>query len=59
LWFTGDRPPKAGDIITATRHFQRLGGAAIGWIVDDPLRDLPKAADVAPTVSASRFPVKF
>jgi hypothetical protein len=59
LWFTGDRPPKEADLISATRRFQQLGGAAIGWANDDPVHDLPHATAVGPTVSAARFPVKF
>jgi biofilm PGA synthesis lipoprotein PgaB len=59
LWFTGNRPPKARDLISATRRFQREGGTVIGWAGDDPIHDLPNAKTVAPTVSASRFPVKF
>jgi hypothetical protein len=59
LWFTGGRPPSARDLISATRRFQTLGGTAIGWATDDPLRDLPKAKTVAPAVSASTFPEKF
>jgi peptidoglycan/xylan/chitin deacetylase (PgdA/CDA1 family) len=59
LWFTGDQPPKGGGLVSATRHFQRVGGTAIGWAADDPERDLPSAAAVAPAVSAARFPVKF
>ena len=59
LWFTGERPAKARDLIAASRRFQALGGTAFGWEFDDPLRDLPNAKAVAPTVSASTFPVKF
>jgi biofilm PGA synthesis lipoprotein PgaB len=59
LWFTGERPPSARSLISATRRFQTLGGTAIGWATDDPLRDLPEAKIVAPTVSAATFPEKF
>jgi len=59
VWFVSDRPPKARDLISATRRFQRLGGTIIGWAADDPVRNLPEARAVAPTVSASRFPKKF
>jgi hypothetical protein len=59
LWFTGPRPPRDADLIAATRRFQTHGGTVIGWAVDDPIADLPRAKAVAPTVSASRFPVKF
>jgi peptidoglycan/xylan/chitin deacetylase (PgdA/CDA1 family) len=59
LWFTGKRPPGARDLIGATRIFQSHGGTAIGWAADDPIRDRPAAKTIAPTVSASRFPVKF
>jgi hypothetical protein len=59
LWFPGARPPDEDDLISATRRFQRLGGTIVGWEADDPVRDLPKAQTVGPTVSASSFPAKF
>jgi hypothetical protein len=59
LWFAGARPPDADDLISATHRFQRLGGTIIGWEADDPVRDLPKAQSVGPTISASSFPAKF
>ena len=59
LWFVGAQPPRERDLISATRLFQRRGGTAIGWAMDDPIRDRPKAKAVEPTVSSSTFPVKF
>ena len=59
LWFVGAQPPRERDLISATRLFQRRGGTVIGWAMDDPVRDRPKAKAVEPTVSASTFPVKF
>ncbi|MFL6538148.1 MAG: poly-beta-1,6-N-acetyl-D-glucosamine N-deacetylase PgaB [Chthoniobacterales bacterium] len=59
LWFTGELPPSAHALISATRRFQTLGGTAIGWASDDPLPDVPNAKIVAPTVSSSTFPEKF
>lgn len=59
LWFAGTQPPGERDLNGATRLFQRRGGTAIGWAVDDAERDRPKAKAVEPTVSASTFPVKF
>jgi peptidoglycan/xylan/chitin deacetylase (PgdA/CDA1 family) len=59
LWFAGTAPPKERDLIKATRIFQRNGGTALGWSVDDLMHNLPKATVVEPTVSASSYPVKF
>ena len=59
LWFVGAQPPPERDLIDATRLFQRRGGTIIGWATDDPMRDLPNAKAVEPTVSSATFPVKF
>lgn len=59
LWFAGDAPPDAPALAAATRAFQRLGGAAVGWCPDDPRADRPDAAAAAPSVSSATFPVKF
>jgi hypothetical protein len=44
LWFASERPPASRDLAAATRIFQRRGGTALGWAVDDPVHDRPKAA---------------
>jgi hypothetical protein len=59
LWFVGPKPPRERDLISATRLYQRRGGTAIGWSVDDPARDRPNAKTVQPTVSNATFPVQF
>ncbi len=59
LWLEGDSPPADSDLIAIARRFQREGGAALGWSPDDSQADRPRAAVVAPAVSASLFPVKF
>lgn len=59
LWFVGSEPPRERDLISATRLYQRRGGTAIGWAVDDPLRNRPNAKAVQPTVSNATFPVQF
>ena len=59
LWLEGDRPPTDDDLISITRRFLRQGGTALGWSVDDPAADRPRAAVVAPAVSSSIFPVRF
>jgi peptidoglycan/xylan/chitin deacetylase (PgdA/CDA1 family) len=59
LWLEGDRPPADRDLMAIARRFQREGGAALGWSPDDPVADRPRAAVVAPVVSASLFPAKF
>jgi biofilm PGA synthesis lipoprotein PgaB len=59
LWFVGPTPPRERDLINATRLFQRRGGTAIGWAMDDPALNRPKAKTVQPTVSSSTFPVEF
>jgi peptidoglycan/xylan/chitin deacetylase (PgdA/CDA1 family) len=59
LWFVGAQPPRERDLNSATRLFQRRGGTVIGWAMDDPMGDRPKAKAVEATVSASSFPVKF
>jgi peptidoglycan/xylan/chitin deacetylase (PgdA/CDA1 family) len=59
LWFVGPEPPRERDLIRATRLFQRRGGTAIGWAVDDPMRDRPNAKIVQPTVSNAVFPLQF
>ena len=59
LWLEGDRPPAERDLMAIARHFQREGGAVLGWSPDDPVGNRPAAAVVAPVVSASLFPVKF
>ena len=53
------KPPRERDLIRATRLYQRRGGTAIGWNVDDPIRNRPNAKAVQPTVSTATFPVKF
>jgi hypothetical protein len=59
LWFVGTQPPLERDLNGATRLFQRRGGTAIGWAMDDPIGDRPNAKAVEPTVSGATFPVKF
>jgi poly-beta-1,6-N-acetyl-D-glucosamine N-deacetylase len=59
LWLESDRPPADHDLMEIARRFQREGGSALGWSPDDPVADRPRAATVAPVVSASLFPVKF
>jgi hypothetical protein len=59
LWLESERPPADRDLIDIARRFQRAGGSALGWSPDDPTTDRPRAATVAPAVSASLFPVKF
>jgi len=59
LWFVGPKPPRERDLISATRLYQRRGGTAIGWSVDDPALDRPNAKAVQPTVSNATFPVQF
>ena len=59
LWLEGDRPPAADDLIAITRHFQREGGAVLGWSPDDPVANRPRATAVAPVVSSSLFPARF
>jgi peptidoglycan/xylan/chitin deacetylase (PgdA/CDA1 family) len=59
LWLEGDRPPADGDLTSIARRFFREGGIALGWSRDDPVADRPRAAVVAPVVSASLFPVRF
>lgn len=59
LWLESERPPADRDLMAIARRFQRSGGSALGWSPDDPVTDRPRAATVAPAVSASLFPIKF
>ncbi len=59
LWIEEPIPPSADQLISTMRTFQRQGGTAICWSPDDPVTDLPQAAHIAPSLSASTFPVKF
>lgn len=59
LWFQSPQMLSARDISNATRLFQRSGGTVIGWAVDDMLGDRPNARELAKSVSASKFPIKF
>jgi hypothetical protein len=59
LWIEGGTPPSESDLAAITRRFQSLGGSVVGWENDDPIGDRPSAAVIAPTVSASIFPVRF
>lgn len=59
LWFASPAPPPATLLAAATRRFQQLGGAAIGWCADAPVANLPVSAEAAPGVSAATFPVRF
>jgi hypothetical protein len=59
LWIESETPPRDADLSAITRSFQALGGTAVGWAEDDPVGDHPKAAAIAPSVSASIFPVRF
>jgi poly-beta-1,6-N-acetyl-D-glucosamine N-deacetylase len=59
LWIESPAPPAPGNLSTITRRFEREGGAVIGWGTDDPIGNKPPAAEVAPSVSASTFPVRF
>jgi len=58
VWFDGPEPPSAAALDEATRAFQVRGGTAVGWCPDDPLKDLPDAAAVAPGVSSATFPLR-
>jgi hypothetical protein len=59
LWIDSGTPPREADLAAITRAFQRRGGTTVGWAADDPLGDRPKAAVIAPAVSASIFPARF
>ena len=59
LWIESPAPPAPDNLSTITRRFEREGGAVIGWGTDDPIGNKPPAAKVAPSVSASTFPVRF
>ncbi len=59
LWFVDSEPPAAAALVGAARRFRSSGGNAFGWCPDDALADAPPAAQLAPDVSASSFPIKF
>jgi peptidoglycan/xylan/chitin deacetylase (PgdA/CDA1 family) len=59
LWLTGATPPADADLTTAMRRLQVAGGTVLGWCPDNASADAPGAAQVAPDVSASTFPVRF
>lgn len=59
LWFESSAPPNQTLLVQATRHFEIAGGTVIGWSPDDGMKNLPKFELIAPTVSASNFPIKF
>ena len=58
VWIEGSKPPSSADLIAITRMFQRNGISVMGW-ADDMIGDKPPAAQVAGSVSASSFPVRF
>jgi peptidoglycan/xylan/chitin deacetylase (PgdA/CDA1 family) len=57
-WFIGTAPPDARLLTRTAVDYQRHGGISLGWCPDDPVADLPRAADAAPGVSASDFPLR-
>jgi hypothetical protein len=59
IWIESETPPRESDLSAITRAFQRRGGTTVGWAEDDPIGDRPKAAAIAPAVSASIFPRRF
>jgi hypothetical protein len=52
-------PLNAADLSARMTDFQVRGGTALGWCPDEPITDQPRAAQAAPAVSASTYPVKF
>jgi peptidoglycan/xylan/chitin deacetylase (PgdA/CDA1 family) len=58
VWFKSDQPPSAAVLSHDVRFFQARGGVALGWERDDPSADEPKAAVVAPAVSAATVPTR-
>ena len=58
IWIEGQKPPSSADLNNIARMFQKNGISLIGW-ADDMIGDKPPAAEVAGSVSASSFPVKF
>lgn len=58
VWIRSEKPPSPSALSVDVRLFQRRGGVAFGWERDDPVADEPKAALVAPSVSAARFPLR-
>lgn len=59
IWLEHGSTVPADTLRQTTVDLQVRGGTAIGWCPDDPVRDTPAAAAVAPAVSASTFPVRF
>jgi hypothetical protein len=52
-------PLNAADLSAQMTDFQVRGGTALGWCPDDPIANQPRAAQAAPAVSASTYPVRF
>jgi len=57
-WFTGNAPPGASVLRRTALAYQQRGAISVGWCPDNALEDLPAAAEVAPGVSAQRFPLR-
>ncbi|SEB14885.1 poly-beta-1,6-N-acetyl-D-glucosamine N-deacetylase PgaB [Variovorax sp. YR216] len=57
-WFTGAAPPDARALKRTALAYQSRGAVSMGWCPDDPVGDLPRAAIVAPGVSAAVFPLR-
>lgn len=58
LWFTAQTPPDAERLAQTSLQYQVKKGTAIGWCPDLWLQNNPDAAQVAPAVSAARFPLR-
>ncbi len=58
LWLTDLAPPNPDQLSQASLYFQAHKGTAIGWCPDLWLQNHPNAAEVAPAVSAARFPLR-
>ncbi len=59
LWLEQNGTLNAADLSAQMTDFQVRGGTALGWCPDDPIADQPRAAQAAPAVSASTYPVRF
>jgi peptidoglycan/xylan/chitin deacetylase (PgdA/CDA1 family) len=59
IWVQSGGPPSAADLYRDVRFFESHNGVAFGWARYDPVADEPKAALVAPGVSAARRPTRF
>lgn len=56
VWWRGATPPTGIWLASSTRDAQARGGTVFGWQPDGSLVDAPAAEEVAPAVSARRFP---